>query len=289
MPSNSLALINESIGPSDNITWVALAYSLGLSIGFLIVGRLSDIFGRRWFFIGGNALALIGAIVSGTATHVESIIGGEILGCLAGAVQISFTVAIAELVPNKHRPLWIAAIFFSSVEIACFGPVIAQKLVTDTKAGWRWSFYLDIIVAGLATLLFFLFYHPPNFQLLHKNRGKMEQLKRMDFVGLVLFLVVLLRSLLDYLGAPDSTLENLRMLLRRLWWGLLRWLLLCFTASFILSSIAPLMTGCFRCLCPPRRSSLANPPVSPSLHPTHLGDAPLALRGPLPWRLFFSP
>jgi hypothetical protein len=34
MPSNCLALINESIGPSDNITWVALAYSLGLSIGF---------------------------------------------------------------------------------------------------------------------------------------------------------------------------------------------------------------------------------------------------------------
>ena len=140
MPSNSLLLINEDIGPSPNITWVALAYTLGLSIGFLIVGRLSDIFGRRWFFIGGNCFALIGAIVSGTATHVESIIGGNLLGGLAGAVQISFTVAIAELVPNKHRPLWISAIFFSSFEIACFGPVIAQTLVTNTAAGWRWSF-----------------------------------------------------------------------------------------------------------------------------------------------------
>lgn len=33
MPSNSLALINESIGPSTNISWVALAYTLGLAIG----------------------------------------------------------------------------------------------------------------------------------------------------------------------------------------------------------------------------------------------------------------
>lgn len=41
MPSNSLALIDASIGPSDNISWVALSYTLGLSIGFLIVGRLS--------------------------------------------------------------------------------------------------------------------------------------------------------------------------------------------------------------------------------------------------------
>jgi len=32
MPSNSLALINKDIGPSDNITWVALAYTLGLSV-----------------------------------------------------------------------------------------------------------------------------------------------------------------------------------------------------------------------------------------------------------------
>lgn len=187
LPSNSLTLINDDLGPSKNINWVALAYTLGLSIGFLIVGRLSDIFGRRWFFIGGNAFALIGAIISATATKVESIIGGEILGGLAGSVQISFTVAIAELVPNKHRPIWIVAIFFSSFEIACFGPVIAQKFVSNTAAGWRWSFYLDIIVAGLAVILFYLSYHPPSFQLLHKNRSRIEQVKRLDFVGLVLF------------------------------------------------------------------------------------------------------
>lgn len=187
MPSNSLLLINDNIGPSANITWVSISYTLGLSVGFLLVGRLSDIFGRRWFFIGGNAFALIGAIISATANNIDTIIGGNVLGGLAGAVQISFTVAISELVPYKHRPIWIAAIFSSSFQIACFGPVIAQKLVTDTAAGWRWSYYLNIICAGLAVSLFYFFYHPPNFQLLHKNRSRMEQFKRLDFIGSVLF------------------------------------------------------------------------------------------------------
>ena len=187
LPANSLALIDASIGPSPNLSWVALAYTLGLSIGFLLVGRLSDIFGRRWFFIIGNSFALVGAIIGATANKVDNLIGANTLSGLAGAVQISFTIAIAELVPNKHRPLWVSGIFFSSFQIACFGPVIAQSFVIGTAAGWRWSYYLDIIVAGLAVTCFFFFYHPPNFHLLHTDRSKMEQFKRQDFVGFVLF------------------------------------------------------------------------------------------------------
>ena len=187
MPSNSLLIINEDIGPSANINWVALAYTLGLSVGFLVVGRFSDIFGRRYFFVGGNALGMIGAIIGATAQHVNTLVGANVLNGLAGAVQISFAAAIAELVPNKHRPVWVASIFFSSFQFACFGPVIAQSFVVGTAASWRWSYYINIIVAGLASLTLLLFYHPPDFQLLHKNRSKMQQVKRQDAVGFVLF------------------------------------------------------------------------------------------------------
>ena len=41
----SLDLINSEIGPDPNIVWVSLVYTLTLSIGLLLVGRLSDIFG----------------------------------------------------------------------------------------------------------------------------------------------------------------------------------------------------------------------------------------------------
>ncbi|KAK0854847.1 hypothetical protein LTR91_017753 [Friedmanniomyces endolithicus] len=187
LPSNSLLLINESIGPSPQISWVALAYTLGLAVGFLIVGRLSDIFGRRWFFIGGNFLALLSGILGAVAKDVNTLIGGNILGGLAGAVQISFTVAIAELVPNKHRPLWVGAIFFSSFEFACFGPVLAQVFVANTASGWRVSYFINIAVSTMAVTCFYFFYHPPTFQLLHEDRTKMQQLKRQDFIGLLLF------------------------------------------------------------------------------------------------------
>lgn len=129
----------------------------GSNVGFLIVGRLSDIFGRRWFFIGGNVLALLCGILGAVAQNINTLIVGNALGGLAGAVQISFTVAIAELVPNKHRPLWIVGIFASSLQFACFGPVLAQVFVTNTAAGWRVSYYINIAVAATAVILFFFF------------------------------------------------------------------------------------------------------------------------------------
>jgi MFS family permease len=43
----NLAQINAEIGPDPNIYWVSLVYTLTLAIGLLLVGRLSDLFGRR--------------------------------------------------------------------------------------------------------------------------------------------------------------------------------------------------------------------------------------------------
>ena len=41
----ALGLINSEIGPDPNISWVSFVYTLTLSIGLLLVGRLSDLFG----------------------------------------------------------------------------------------------------------------------------------------------------------------------------------------------------------------------------------------------------
>jgi len=85
-----LGLINADIGPDANLTWVALAYLLTSSIGFVIVGRLTDIFGRRWFFIGGGILAVLGSIVCATAPNINALIAGETLLGLAASVQLSY-------------------------------------------------------------------------------------------------------------------------------------------------------------------------------------------------------
>lgn len=46
--------------------------------------------------------------------------------------------------------------------------------------GWRWCYYLNIIVVGLAIVLLYLFYNPPTFELLHERKSKRQILKKLD-------------------------------------------------------------------------------------------------------------
>lgn len=75
---------------------------------FLVSGRLSDLFGRRWFFIGGNVICLIGLIVGACAKNMDTLIVASAVYGLGECIQLSFGVAIGELVKNKHRPVVVS-------------------------------------------------------------------------------------------------------------------------------------------------------------------------------------
>ena len=116
------------IGPSPYISWVNIARTLALSFTYTILGRLSDLFGRRWFFIGGNMVALVGIIVCATAKSVDALIVGSAVYGLGETVQLSFNVAIGELVPNKYRPIVLSFIFLTNAPFATFGPITSMSL-----------------------------------------------------------------------------------------------------------------------------------------------------------------
>ena len=96
-----LSYINGDIGPDPNLTWVALTYTLTTGVCLILVGRLSDLFGRRWFMIGGAFLGTLGTIVCATAKDIPALIAGETLVGLGASCQISFACksAIIPTVP----------------------------------------------------------------------------------------------------------------------------------------------------------------------------------------------
>ncbi|EPE02852.1 trichothecene efflux pump [Ophiostoma piceae UAMH 11346] len=182
MPTNILTYINQDIGPSPYISWVNIARTLSLAFAYTIMGRLSDLFGRRWFYLIGNAIALLGIVVSATAQNVNSLIIGAAVAGLGETVQLSFNVALGELVPNKYRPLVISLIFLMTAPFSTFGPTLARYFVSHPNMGWRYCYFINIAATTLAIILLFICYHPPTFDLLHQRKTKRQILKQLDFV-----------------------------------------------------------------------------------------------------------
>ncbi|KAJ3570048.1 hypothetical protein NPX13_g5864 [Xylaria arbuscula] len=187
-PTNILTYINADIGPSPYISWVNIGRTLALSFTYTILGRLSDLFGRRWFFIIGNVVALVGIIVCSTAQNVNSLIVGSTIYGIGETVQLSFNVAVGELVPNKYRPLVLSFIFGTSAPIAGIGSVISRAIYENPNLGWRWTYHINTIVVAVAVVLLFFFYHPPTFDLLHERKTKRQILKQLDYVGSFLWI-----------------------------------------------------------------------------------------------------
>ena len=188
LPAAMLTVINTEIGPSANLNWISIVYLITQTIGQLILGRLTDLFGRRYFFFGCSVLALIGSIVCATAKSIDVLIGGNTIMGLASAAQMSFPYLVTEIVPINRRFYSMGYVYTIAIPFTAIGPVLAQA-IAGHPAGWRGIYYMFIAINTVAALLFWLFYYPPNFDIKHSadKLTKMQIIKDFDYVGLILF------------------------------------------------------------------------------------------------------
>ncbi|KAH7126113.1 fungal trichothecene efflux pump [Dactylonectria macrodidyma] len=189
IPPAILSFINAELGPETTYTWITISWNLGGAIFVTIGGRLSDIFGRRWFFICGAATLVLGAIVGATGQSIgQMIASGAIFGSGAGLLEMAFG-AVQEIVPNEWRMVTIGLFDASSI-IAQLMPITSWAIIKYTGE-WRNAYYVMIAFQVFNTGFLWAFYHPPSFRTKHgtSTRTKPDLLKSFDWIGLVMFMV----------------------------------------------------------------------------------------------------
>jgi len=166
--------IVSHLGGIDKIVWITAAYLMTEMASMPIFGKLSDMYGRKRFFVFGLVVFLVGSMLCGTAQSMDQLaLYRAIQGIGGGALMpIAFTI-IFDVVPSemvgKFSGMFGAVFGIASI----FGPLLGSFITEHIS--WRWVFYINVPV-GIVTFILVAFFY-------HESRIRAKQ--RIDWWGVV--------------------------------------------------------------------------------------------------------
>lgn len=150
--------IVAELGGMDHYSWVATAAMLVSAVSVPIVGKLSDLYGRRRFYLGGIVVFMIGSIVCGFAPNFWTLVAGRaIQGLGMGTLMPLSQTIIGDIIPPRQRGKYqgLMGAVFGVTSVA--GP-LAGGVITD-HLGWRWLFFVALPVGVIAFVFIGRFLH----------------------------------------------------------------------------------------------------------------------------------
>ncbi|WP_127529776.1 MDR family MFS transporter [Paenibacillus kobensis] len=155
--STAMGTIVGEMGGLDKFVWVTTAYMVAEMACMPIFGKLSDMYGRKRFFIFGIIMFMIGSALCGFAQSIVALsIFRAIQGVGAGAmVSIAFTI-LFDVVSPKDRGKMMGAFGAVFGLSSVIGPLLGGY-ITD-HINWSWIFYINLPLGIIALLMIVLFY-----------------------------------------------------------------------------------------------------------------------------------
>jgi EmrB/QacA subfamily drug resistance transporter len=147
--ATALPRIVGDLGGITQYSWVFTAYMLTSTVTVPLYGKLGDVYGRKNLFLLAIVLFLAGSALCGAAqTMTELVLCRAVQGLGAGGLFPLSLAVIGNIVPPRDRGRWqglIGAVFASS---SIIGPAVGGFIVDN--ASWRWVFFVNLPVGGLA-------------------------------------------------------------------------------------------------------------------------------------------
>jgi len=180
--------IIADLGGFDRYTWVTTAYLVTSTTMVPIVGRLTDMYGRKWFYIAGIVVFLVGSALSGLSqTLTQLIVFRALQGIGGGIMMANAFIVIGDLFPpaerGKYQGLITAVFGLSSI----IGPALGG-FITDNLS-WHWIFYVNLPL-GIPVVFLFIRFFPDV-----RPAAREHQLDLLGLTTLVLFIVPLMLGL----------------------------------------------------------------------------------------------
>ncbi len=188
--STAMPTIIGDLHGLDLYAWVFTAYMMASAVTVPIYGKLSDIYGRKPFYIFGLAMFMVGSAISGQAhTMMELVLARAGQGIGAGAMMSMPRATIGDIFNPRERGRWMGLMGGVFGLASIIGPTLGGW-ITDTF-GWHWVFYINLPIAAVALAMVWAFM--PAVRTEHEARP--------DYVGSAILVVALMAILLGFTWA----------------------------------------------------------------------------------------
>lgn len=189
----ALPKIIGQIGGMEYFNWVFTIYMLTATVTAMLVGKLSDIYGRKIFILIGIGVFMLGAFLSGTSDTIYQLIMYRGLQGFGGGMIMSTAFAtIGDLFSPRERGRWqglFGAVFGLS---SLFGPTLGGYLVDNFN--WHWIFWVFLPIGFVAFALIFKLY----------PSQERKQSEPIDYLGSLILTCMIVTLLLGFSWAGSQ-------------------------------------------------------------------------------------
>ncbi|HBV86433.1 MAG TPA: MFS transporter [Desulfosporosinus sp.] len=183
----ALPRIIAKLGGMDYYTWIISIYLLASTISTILVGKLSDIYGRKPFILSGIVIFMIGAFLSGTSKDIfQLIVYRGVQGVGAGIIMATAFTAIGDLFSPRERGRWaglMSAVFgISSILGPGFGGYIVDHM------DWHWVFWFFLPLGFIAFFMILILF----------PRTQRRESESIDYLGSLFLTLTIVPMLLVF-------------------------------------------------------------------------------------------
>jgi EmrB/QacA subfamily drug resistance transporter len=145
----ALPRIIGELGGINLYSWVLTASMLAATAAAPLVGKLSDLYGRKVFIMGGIIVFMAASAATGAAQNMAQLIAFRaVQGLGGGTIMASAFATIGDLFSPAERGRYFGLFTGVFAVASVTGPLVGGFL-TD-HWGWRWVFYVNLPFGLLA-------------------------------------------------------------------------------------------------------------------------------------------